>query len=333
MRDIPKKLYRFRSLDDALVDREISALTDSYLWSPKFPELNDPMEAYYELGDTADTILDLLVPRATSRLPHLYDQLDSILKSLCLISFGTTHIDSAMWAYYGSSHAGMCLEFDTELLALGDLRAEKLVDVTYSNSPLPKISFATLDNISYEVMARYVSHKRIEWAHENEWRFVTGSNGKKHYFEDALCRVFIGARAKSVHIDQILLALKKRPVEVVFCKISGFEMHFETIQRAQPLAASERVGAGIFEPERVLAYSEQNLRSFLSVPYEELLAECRRTALHPNAEEIQRIDIAGSDPNLLYFWTFYKLRSGREVHDGRYFDRQMRLVKRDLAKP
>jgi Protein of unknown function (DUF2971) len=332
MQNAPDTLYRFRPLDDSLLEREIAALRDSYLWSPRFSEMNDPMEAYYELGDDSDAVLDLILPGSTARLPDLYTQLDSIFKSLCLISFGTTHQNSAMWAYYGSNHAGMCLEFDRQLLELGDLRGEKLVPVEYSDVPLPKLSFLNLDNLSMERMTDYVSRKRTEWIHEQEWRFVTGSNGKKHYLENALRRVYIGARAARAHVDLVLLALKGRPVEVLQAKIVGLNMQFELIQPATPLAESERVGAGVFKPEQILSYAEPDLRKFLSVPYEDLLTECEETIKHPNTEQIQAIDVADSDPKKIYFWTRYKLRSGRELYDRRYFDREMRLLGRDIPK-
>jgi Protein of unknown function (DUF2971) len=332
MQNAPETLYRYRPLDDALLEREINALHDSYLWSPRFSEMNDPMEAHYELGDDSDTILDLISPGSTARLPELYDQLRSIFESLCLISFSTTYQNSPMWAYYGSNHAGMCLEFDRQLLALGDLRGERLVPVEYSDIPLPKLSFLNLDNLSLERMTDYVSRKLMEWSHEQEWRFVTGSNGRKHYFEDALRRVYLGARAASEHTYQVLQVLKGRPVEVLQAKIVGRSMRFELIQAATPLAISERVGAGVFKPEQILSYSETDLRRFLSVPYETLLAACEETITHPNTDEIQAIDIAGSDPEKIYFWTRYKLRNGREIYDRRYFNREMKLVGRDVPK-
>lgn len=46
----PTKLYRYRPLDDALLDCELGALRDSYLFAPPFAAMNDPMEAFYEAG-------------------------------------------------------------------------------------------------------------------------------------------------------------------------------------------------------------------------------------------------------------------------------------------
>lgn len=331
--DIPQSLFRFRPLEEGpVLDRELAALRDSYLWSPHFSDMNDPMEAHYELGDASDILLELIAPGSTAKLQKLYEQVSSIFKSLCLISFGTTHSNPAMWAYYGSNHRGMCLEFDQSLLGLGDLRGEKLVPVTYSNDPLPKLSFLTLDGMSLERMTSYVSHKRLEWSHEEEWRFVTGSNGPKHYFDDALRRVYIGSRADSAHIDKILQSRKGRPVEVLIGKVVGKSMQFEVAQQATAIEKCERVGSGIFNPDQILTYAEENLRKFLSVSYDELLAECHRTIKHPNVHEIQAIDLAVSDPERIYFWTLYKLRSGRDIYDRRYFDRSMRFIGRDIPK-
>ncbi|MER8724057.1 hypothetical protein [Mesorhizobium sp. M0213] len=73
-------------------------------------------------------------------------------------------------------------------------------------------------------------------------------------------------------------------------------------------------------------FAEAELKQFLTVPFEALLEECRRTASRPNMEAMAGIDLAGSNRNAIYFWTTYKLRSGREVFHKRYFDRRLRLV-------
>ena len=62
----PQFLYRFRPLKSGkILEREIEALRDSYLFAPAFSEMNDPMEAYYETGGPGDSAVNNMIPGAT----------------------------------------------------------------------------------------------------------------------------------------------------------------------------------------------------------------------------------------------------------------------------
>ncbi|WP_339531498.1 MULTISPECIES: hypothetical protein [unclassified Pseudomonas] len=44
----PTSLYRYRPLGSDLVKRELDAIFSSYLYAPRFDQMNDPMEAMIE---------------------------------------------------------------------------------------------------------------------------------------------------------------------------------------------------------------------------------------------------------------------------------------------
>lgn len=127
----PPKLYRYRPLEDALLNRELGALRDSYLYSPPFAAMNDPMEAFYETGGPSDRIINAMLAPTGKRINGMYEMLSKMINRFALVSFAGTHEDLPMWAYYGSNFAGMCLEFDAAELAIGDFQNEKLRPVTY----------------------------------------------------------------------------------------------------------------------------------------------------------------------------------------------------------
>lgn len=322
----PTKLYRYRPLDDALLDREMEALRESYLFSPPFAAMNDPMEAYYETGGPGDRIVNAMFAPAGLKVDIMYEMLSDMINRFALVSFSETYENLPMWAYYGSNFAGMCLEFDTADLMIGDFQGEKLRPVTYARNALPSLTVADMgaQHLEEAVIAR-ITRKRSEWAHEKEWRFVTGQVGPKHFLDDALRRVFLGPRVKPEHAARVCEAMDRRPVEVLQGEIRGFELVFRSIKPARPLGECERVGIGKFDPVEDL-FAEAELKQFLTAPFEALLEECRRTASRPNMEALAGIDLAGSDKHAIYFWTTYKLRSGREVFHKRYFDRRLRLV-------
>lgn len=322
----PPKLYRYRPLEDALLDREVGALRDSYLYAPPFAAMNDPMEAFYETGGPGDRIINAMLAPTGKRIDGMYEMLSEMIDRFALVSFAGTHEDLPMWAYYCSNFAGMCLEFDAAELAIGDFQNEQLRPVTYARSALPPLAVAEMapERLEEAVIAR-ISRKRSEWAHEKEWRFITGEVGPKHYLDDALRRVFLGPRVKAEHAARVCEVLDRRPVEVLQGEIRGFELEFRSIKPSRPLQECERIGDGRFEPKDII-YKQDELEAFLDGSLEALLNECRRTARRPNLQEIADFDISGSDMGALFIWAIYRLRNGRDVYNKRYFDRRMRLL-------
>jgi Protein of unknown function (DUF2971) len=321
----PTKLYRYRPLDDSLIDRELRALQNSYLWSPPFSAMNDPMEAFFELGGPADPLIDAMLARSGKGTADMYSILKETVDRFCLVSFASSHMNLPMWAYYASNYRGMCLEFDTADLFIGDFQTEPLRPVTYAENALAPIEFAKmLGGRVMDAVIDRLTRKRIEWSPENEWRILTGEGGAKHYLDDALRRVFLGHRVKSEHATRVCAALDRRPVEVLQGSIRGYELTFHTLKPVRPHEQCERVGAGRFDRAEHL-YAANEVAAFLLVPFDRLVDTYRRIAFRPNLEEICDVNIA-SNNDAVYLWTKYKLRSGRYVYHRCYFDRHLRLL-------
>lgn len=285
---IPDRVYRYRPLDDTLFEREMSALRDAYLYAPPFAAMNDPMEAFYETGGPGDRIIDAMLAPSGQGVGAMYEILSDLIDRFALVSLAGTHLDLPMWAYYASNFAGMCLEFSTSELDIGDFQNEQLRQVTYARSALPPLTLAEMapERIKEAVIAR-ITRKRVEWAHEKEWRLIVGETGPKHYVDDALSRVFLGPRINPEHAKQICNLLDFRPVEVLQGEIRGLELAFRTIKKARPLNECERVGAGRFVPANIVS-DPAELEYFLAVPLDQLMTKCKEVAHRPNVEEIAR---------------------------------------------
>jgi Protein of unknown function (DUF2971) len=283
--------------------------------------MNDPMEAFYETGGPEDHLIDSLLAPTGKGTGEMYKMLSDMIERFALVSFAGTHDDLPMWAYYGSNFAGMCLEFESSRLEIGDFQNEHLRRVTYARKALSALTFADVSN-EEAVIAR-ITRKRVEWTHEKEWRFVTGEVGPKHYLDDALRRVYLGPRVKQEHAKRVCKVLERRPVEVLQGEIQGFELKFCIMQEPRKESECERVGAGIFDPTEY-EHSRTELETSLKVPYQVLLDECQRISCHPNLEKISDFYIASGLKNALYLWANYKLRNGREVYHKRYYDQRLR---------
>ena len=323
-----ERLFRFRPLEDSrgtepgpsLLERELEALRDSYLFSPPFSAMNDPMEAFYEFGGDGDGIIRELYHPSGKVLNELYDQITSTVCKFGLVSFAASHEDLPMWAYYATSFAGMCLEFDPEGLQIGDLQNEVLREVLYTTQALPALNYSDVVSDHFlEKLIQRITRKRIEWAHERELRFVTGQVGRKYYVDDALKRVYLGPRIKCEHERQVCDILDRRPVEVLKGEVQGFELIFHSIKPARSLRDSERIGAGLFSQSAAI-YDEDAVRSFLGAGFDKLINECQQTRLRPNLEEICQIGVSSNRPGTIYFRSKYKVRDGREFYYSSHFD-------------
>lgn len=98
----PNLLYRYRWLDPNTIDRELQALTQAYLYAPPFSAMNDPMEAFYELGGLVDDVIDRALSKSGRSVKELHDQIAAMLEGLGLVSFSQSCEDLPMWAYYAN---------------------------------------------------------------------------------------------------------------------------------------------------------------------------------------------------------------------------------------
>jgi Protein of unknown function (DUF2971) len=323
---IPTRLYRYRPLTTELLERELRAISDSYLFAPEFKEMNDPMEAFYETGGQVDEVIHSILPSLKEPTKKIYRQMGEMIDKFALVSFATTNEHLAMWAYYASNFNGICLEFDTNQLAVGDFQNEELRPVIYARRALPPLTMTEVSGGRInEAIIQRLTCKRSEWAHESEWRFITGVRGPKHYLDSALSRVFLGPSMSRENEEKILELLKNRPVEVLKGKIKGFDLTFQLVKEAQPFEECERIGAGTFRLGD-LDHAKADLLNFLAVPFEALSELCGKIAMNPNMEDFAGVDISSSEPKAIFIWTTYKMRDGTIRYCKRYFDKKLREI-------
>lgn len=322
---LPERLFRYRSCDGDLLARELETLKGSYLYAPSFEDMNDPMEAFLEVGGYGDDFFLGLSPGSAPKLKDLYAQMTSIFEEAALISFSSTATDLPLWAYYAGNFRGLCLEFDPVELRYGSLRGEQLHPVTYAKDALPPVSLMTLfadEGDLASVLTSRLTRKRVEWAHEKEWRYIAADVGKKYLLDTALQRVYLGPLMPDQKKSLVCQLMANRPVEIMQGLIKGFDLSFEPIQAAAAWTDCARVGAGKFNPKDDLL-NEERLRAFLKVPFEDLVNECRRLAQHPNMESFTGIDVSTFEPDTLFIALVYRLRNGSEMNRKLRYDNQL----------
>jgi hypothetical protein len=166
---------------------------------------------FYETGGSEDKYVDSVLSSSGQSIKDFYRLTESTVEQFGLVSFASTHEALPLWAYYADNFAGICLEFSTQHLSMGDFWNEKFRKVIYVRKSAPPIGFNDLGPTRLEeALISRLCRKRIEWSHENEWRFVTGGVGRKHYLEDALQCVYLGPRIEKENADEICNILKTK---------------------------------------------------------------------------------------------------------------------------
>lgn len=325
----PATLFRYRPLGDiGLVKRELEAICGSYLYAPRFEQMNDPMEALFEFPGLDDPMGILLPATLLSQFNEILKKTAETARSSGLISMSETHLNYPLWAYYGSNFGGMCLEFDTEELAISDLPRDSFlpIPVIYDSiAPAP----ITLEGLAFsnpmEIVISRLGQKRAEWQHEKEWRYLAGREGPKLYTDPALKRIYLGPRIKPEEKAAIVDAMKNRPVEIHEGSVRRYEVEFCCIKESTPWHECERTGAGSFDPSKALS-SEKELRAILGDNYETLERKCKELSTHPNVE---RIDGAypTNDRSGVRVTATYRLRDERgDVSHNHFFDIDMNPI-------
>jgi Protein of unknown function (DUF2971) len=157
-------------------------------WDGQFPFVSDVIWNERELTDSlsnhfSGTLKDLFRPPEPAFLERMETTRASLrpwakavssrLESVATACFCTDSRSHLLWSYYGSSHSGVCLEYDCAG-HFGLLKGCQLVlPARYaSHFPSIQLSEVLLSHYPLKFVIELLFTKNLAWAHENEWRAV-----------------------------------------------------------------------------------------------------------------------------------------------------------------
>jgi hypothetical protein len=210
----PESLFRYRSLLDdprdeqsgARFDREVRAITESYVWCSNYKAMNDPMEGYYWAEFSKMTRSQAVEDFKNGKLV------------VGLASFSETRENELMWAHYAGNYSGICIEYQYDMMseAFGQSDSVVLQPIVYSNE---MVSIGDDDLLNRrEAIRRILLQKKLCWAYEKEWRLIAGLRARR-VLQGTVSRIYLGVR-----IDQRQKRRLKRLVSEVFPEIEFFQM-------------------------------------------------------------------------------------------------------------
>jgi hypothetical protein len=222
MKEIPPRLYKYGSLQNPDYLREVLLGSKIYCCSPL--DFNDPFDCRpkiivgktrQEVEAAKKEIEGILLKRTSlnrnSRrvearrivkqiqeaigLTHEYNLLLGRTGVYCL---SAKNDNLLMWAHYGDSHMGYCLEFSTESYYSIFSKAEP---VRYQKQ-YPIVKLFTADKVEWGKESLLT--KSTDWKYEDEWRLTSAKPGHLDFPPEKLISVIFGCKISETNRNKIL---------------------------------------------------------------------------------------------------------------------------------
>jgi hypothetical protein len=214
---LPEYFYRYRPLGPKdsfdVLDREIDAIVNNYIWCSEFLNLNDPMEGDFNLT------------KRLKKTPDIQVVLDSITTgktTVGIASLSDTFANDLMWTHYAANWTGICVEYRAKKLVAALPGDTTIVRMAYNERP-SEVGLRDSKDIE-EAVKKVFSQKKFNWAYEREWR-VLGTKGQNRINDkSATCRVFLGPRLHEEHSSHLRTALTRAGITCRQLDVKGYAL-------------------------------------------------------------------------------------------------------------
>jgi hypothetical protein len=208
----PPRLYRYRSVE--VLDRELNAIEERYLYCAAFGKLNDPMEGLFSTSRTV---------RESAKHRAIRASIRENKANVGMCSFSEVHDHELMWAHYADQFRGICISYSLTRLLSGLPKDVHFVRMFY-NETEPTIHRTNDDPGQLAKMV--LSYKSYKWLYEREWRMFAPL-GKAYYRDIAsVTRVYLGSRVSDRDRNEIMKRLKPLKIKVREMAIDKYSISF-----------------------------------------------------------------------------------------------------------
>jgi hypothetical protein len=210
-----------RDIDDILFDR---------IWAARLESLNDPNEYLYSFDEYLNNLvkgrkfLSYIVNFKKREINE--EEIKNVSKNLLdlkgrqcgIYSLSEEYNNELMWAHYGNSHKGYCIEYEFDKIE--DLELKKANNEIHLNHYDRFIKLKYEDKIPknidllkpHENFISYLSQKSINWKYEKEVRLITQTSGKYNYNPKVIKSIIFGLNCCPVIKEKIINKLKSKHI-------------------------------------------------------------------------------------------------------------------------
>lgn len=317
--------FKYRSGDSATLERDIKSLTNDYFYAPLRTKLNDPFEGRFD-RNTLDkqfrafsmlgTLTQSTSGASLDNIANATDEVLAFVDKCGVFSLSQTPLNELMWAHYGGSHKGFCVEYDLEKLVEFEKMQYHCINVKYMNSA-PE--FAVSDLIANEsvlpVLQKLLGTKSTPWQYELESRVITSIAGQHQYDYRAVKAIYFGLHCSDSTRADLMKMLAGRGIQykqIVSPTKSYVLSVLDIIDPFQDAPPYKSKIAPIAEGAIYSEYLKKDQKQYTNY----LLKAAEIVRREPYCEEVQLVDFSGSEstPTKPVIYVQYKRSENRWVN-------------------
>lgn len=215
------RVFKYRAADETTFERDLCSLKEDYFWASTREQLNDPFEGMFGTDRLTNQIklIDKLISSKSESVVDSFDgvkaAIDSVLEFVDksgIFSLSKNPSEELLWAHYGNSHRGFCIEYDLDKLMSFE-PAHNHLDVLYKKAP-SHIELTDLVSRTKEktIFQKMLGIKSVAWNYEREVRVITTVSGKQPYDFRAVKSVYFGHRMEDSKQLKIMEELAGRGI-------------------------------------------------------------------------------------------------------------------------
>ncbi len=212
----PLRLYRYRPLGEKL-ERELRAITEGYIYCPKFDAMNDPMEGMHR-----ESLAYMIKGKSKEERKKIADE----KAKLGIASLSEVFDHEPMWAHYADHFQGMVVAYSTSKLLKALPSDVDLVRMAYNEEP--PVILGNRASISDKAKLTLAT-KTVRWMSEREWRLITPESGRAEYRDEkCVYRVYLGSRVSPEAEKKICAEMKVLKIPVVKMQVDKYQVTFSS---------------------------------------------------------------------------------------------------------
>ena len=197
----------------SIFDRDVNTLANNQIYLPTKSELNDPTEGF--CNDYKIISLIEAFKQFSGDVKKQYQELLEKFAQIGIYSLSNNVTYELLWAYYGSGHTGLAIEYDIDILKESlnyneNFQAIFDFDVDYSrNFPIADLTILHSKDI-IQTLKTFLGTKSLSWKHEEEHRLIVEGKGLFDIDYRAITGIYFGYRMQEEQIDHIMDTMKGR---------------------------------------------------------------------------------------------------------------------------
>ncbi|MBU3821313.1 DUF2971 domain-containing protein [Flavobacteriaceae bacterium XHP0103] len=211
-------LYKYRSGNKEVFKRDLFALEHNYFWGSSIEKLNDPCEGlvtsdgFLKQSNSLELFFGKKVKDDFINLKTALEDVIAVNKKIGVYSLSKNYTDELLWAHYGDSHQGYCIEYDLQNLELGYRNKIYSFPVKYSNKP-PDIDFRDINSSNTKIIEKIIGFKSKRWEYEQEYRIISDFSGEFFYHPNSIKSIYFGIRMEDSKKEEMINTLKGRGIK------------------------------------------------------------------------------------------------------------------------